>query len=124
MTLMSQSARNACVALALLPLAALGHDIYVWQTTGNPFAFAALGWMTKTYLADYHQMAVDTLSPENFNMLLAPILEQKAFFLGAGIEVFALVAGIVSEQTKTLSLGIGKNKAKSDKDKKFSYKRN
>jgi hypothetical protein len=115
--IMSDKARNSCIALVVLPLAALGHDIYVWQETGNPFAFAALGWITKTYLPDYHKAAVEMLSPENFNMLLTPVLEQKAFFLGLGIEVFAVVAGIVSAQMDRIS---DRNR---EKARRLSYNR-
>lgn len=104
--------------LALFPLGALAHDIYVWKTGEHPFAFAALGWITKTYIPEYHQMVVDILGPELFNQILTPILELRAFYAGIGVVVLYFVLNFavkkIAERTQS---------APKAKDTSFKYKR-
>jgi hypothetical protein len=99
---MSSTAKTFAAFFAILAFAALGHDIYVWQTSdGFPFAFAALGWITKTYALEYHQIVVDVLGAEAFNTILTPILRIPAFFLAVGLTVFSSVIGFILHKVKS-----------------------
>ncbi len=81
---------------AMLAIIAIAHDIYLWVTSdGYPFAFAALGWISKTYLPDIHQAAVDMIGPEIFNQILTPVLKIPAFFLMASLALTAGGIGLI-----------------------------
>lgn len=83
---MSSSAKALFLLFILLTLMAVGHDIYIWQTSdGFPFAFAALGWISKTYIPDIQQIIVDMLGVDLFNTVITPVLRIPATFLAAGI---------------------------------------
>ena len=115
---MSSTAKTFAVFFAILAVAALGHDIYVWQTSvGFPFAFAALGWITKTYALEYHRMVVDTLGAETFNIIFTPVLRIPAFFLASGLFVLTLAVDFISRKAKW----VGKP-AEKEKSLKFSRK--
>lgn len=116
---MPRSAKTLCGFFMLLALAAVGWDIYTWQNSADhPFSFAALGFLTKTYLAEYHQMTVDILTPEVFNQVLTPVLAIPAFFLCLGLAGVSLAGGVVALiVSKTSSGSMG------PKDKSFKYNR-
>lgn len=108
---MSAIAKAFMFIFVMLAVAALGHDIYVWQNNpGYPFNFAAIGWMTKTYFEAEHQMVVDTLSPETFNMILTPILKIPAFFFAAGIAIFIFAIDFANRKLKSSDPGRGKDR--------------
>ena len=108
---MSASAKALFSLFFLFAVAAIGHDIYVWQNgEGHPFAFAALGWITKTYLPAEHQMMVDMLGPESFNEILTPILKIPAFFLAAGLAAFVFAVDFIQRTIKNLNPGRGKDR--------------
>lgn len=112
---MSTSAKALFSLFVLLALCALGHDIYVWYNgNGHPFAFAALGWISKTYTPAEHQMAVDTLGADSFNEILTPFLKIPAFFLTAGLAAFVYAIDFIQRTIKNMNPGRGK-----DKDKKL-----
>lgn len=116
---MSASAKALFSLFVLLALASVGHDIYVWQNSnGYPFNFAAIGWMTKTYYPDEHQMVVDTLGAETFNSILTPILAIPAFYLTAGLAAFTFAIDFINRMIKNANPGRGK-----DRDQKIVGKR-
>ncbi len=85
---MSRSVKPFFLLCILLTLGAVGHDIYIWQTSnGFPFAFAALGWISQTYLPDIQQQVVDVLGVDLFNAVLTPVLKIPAAFFAAGLAV-------------------------------------
>ena len=89
---MPRSAKALFALCILLTLVAVGHDIYIWQTSnGFPFAFAALGWITRTYVPDIQQMIVDAIGVDMFNTILTPILKIPAAFLAAGCAVMIYI---------------------------------
>lgn len=116
---MSAIAKAFFALFVLLALASLGHDIYVWQSKpGYPFNFAAIGWMTKTYYPDEHQMMVDALGPETFNDILTPLLRIPAFYLTAGIAALIFAIDFIKRQIRAADPGRGK-----DRDNKFKRSR-
>lgn len=91
---MSRSVKPFFLLCILLTLGAVGHDIYIWQTSnGFPFAFAALGWISKTYIPDIQQQVVDMLGVDLFNAVLTPILKIPAAFFTAGLTMIIYVGG-------------------------------
>lgn len=118
---MSAVAKAFFALFVILALASLGHDIYVWQSKpGYPFNFAAIGWMTKTYYPDQHQMIVDTLGAETFNEILTPLLAIPAFFLTTGIAALIFVIDFIKRQIRSADPGRGKDrdtKVKNNKHK-------
>lgn len=92
---MSQTAKTLAIFFALLAFVALGHDVYLWQTTGFPFAFAALGWLSKNYVPDQHQAIVEMLGAETFNMILTPVLRLPACLLMAALALVVMGVDLV-----------------------------
>lgn len=112
---MSTSAKAFLSLFFLFALAALGHDIYVWYNgNGHPFAFAALGWISKTYLPAEHQITIDALGVETFNQILTPILKIPAFFMAVGLAAFVYAVDLIQRTIKNLNPGRGK-----DRDRKL-----
>jgi hypothetical protein len=100
----------------LFALGAAAHDIYIWQTSnGFPFNFAALGWITKTYLPDEHQILVDSLGAESFNAVLTPILKIPAFFLCAGIALLIFCLDFIIRIAKNANPARGKDRTQNIK---------
>lgn len=93
---MSNVSKFFASLFAFLAAVALAHDVYVWQTSGNPFAFAALGWITKHYAGEEHKVVVETVSPEIFNDLFTPFLSLPLFFSMLGLSVFSLSVGYLA----------------------------
>jgi len=115
---MSVTAKAFFFIFFILAAGALAHDIYVWQNSnGYPFNFAEMGWMSKTYYPEQHQMVVDTLGVETFNSVLTPFLKIPAFFFAVGMCVFIFVVDFVNTKLKS-SVGRGK-----DRDQKVKLKR-
>lgn len=114
---MSPTGKMISSLFGLLALVALGHDLYIWQNSeGFPFAFAALGWISKTYLPEQHQFLVDVLSPETFNAILTPVLKIPAFFLCLGLSLATSALDVLNRQ-------FGKKGDMSPKTKDFRYTR-
>jgi hypothetical protein len=109
---MSVTAKAFFSLFLLLAAAALGHDIYVWyNSNGEPFAFAALGWISKTYLPAEHQLLVDMIGgPESFNSVVTPILRLPAFFLAAGLAVLVYLIDFINRTIKKMNPGRGKDR--------------
>jgi len=108
---MSASAKAFFGLFILLAIGALAHDIYVWQNLVDyPFNFAALGWITKNYWPDEHQMVVDTLGAETFNSILTPVLAIPAFFLASGLAAFTFAVDYLNRLVKKLNPGRGKDR--------------
>ena len=105
----------------LLAILAVGHDIYIWQTSGNPFAFAALGWITKHYAGEEHKTVVETISPENFNIIFTPILSIPLFYSMAGLTVLSLILGYIGRLVRKYNGGTPDGKPAPNKG--FVYKR-
>lgn len=88
----SSSARTFSGFFVLLAIGALAHDILIWQRSNDyPFAFADLGWMTKTYLPEQHAYMVSLLGVETFNIFLAPVLRLSAVIVALGLMGFTLL---------------------------------
>lgn len=102
---LSTTSKIFCGLFSLLAAVALGHDIYIWQKDGNIFSFAYLGGIFKRYLPDEFKTTVDALSPENFNILLTPILSIQAFHFFAGLFIFSLVAGLIGAWVRNAKMG-------------------
>lgn len=118
-TAMSVTAKFFLFILVLSALGSLAHDIYVWQNAnGFPFAFAALGWIAKTYCPDELQLVIDTLTPETFNTVLTPVLKIPAFFMTTGLAIFVFVVDFINRTVKNMTPGRGK-----DRDQQLKYKR-
>ena len=116
---MPRAAKNIAGFFVFLALIALGGDIYIWQhSDGHPFAFAALGYLSKTYLAEYHQLVVDAFTPETFNVIFTPILAIPAVFFCLGMAAVTLVLGFITHVVKSGSKG-----QMAPKNKNFEYKR-
>ena len=116
---MSRTAKTFCGFFLILACMALGGDVYIWYNSdGHPFAFAALGYLTKTYVPEYHQLVVDALTPEVFNQILAPILAISAFFLGLALAGISLVIGGVFQ-----FIGANTKGQMAPKNKAFKYNR-
>lgn len=77
---------------SVLPVAAIGFDLYIWQRDGNIFSLADLGGLFRHYAPEQFQQTVDFLGAETFNAVLTPILSQPAVFVG--LAVMILVFGI------------------------------
>lgn len=99
---LSDSAKAFFYLFLLLAVAALAHDIYIWNEAGDrPFAFAALGWSFKIYLPEAYLMTVDTLGNELFDTILTPILKIPAAFLFAGCAAFVFTLNILVNIVKS-----------------------
>jgi len=109
---MNASAKAIFALFVLFAMAALGNDIYIWYTNpnGEPFAFAALGWITKNYLPNEHQMVVDMLGVETFNSVLTPLLRIPAFFLTAGIAAMVYAIDFITRTIRNMNPGRGKDR--------------
>ena len=109
---MSVTAKAFFSLFFLLAAAALGHDIYAWyNSNGEPFAFAALGWISKTYLPSEHQMFVDMMGgAESLNEIMTPILRIPAFFLAAGLATFVYLIDFISRTISKMNPGRGKDR--------------
>lgn len=108
---MSTSAKALFSLFFILAMCAIGHDIYVWQNgDGHPFAFAALGWISKTYLPTEHQMVVDMLGPETFNVILTPLLKIPAFFITAGLATLIYALDFIQRRVRNMNPGRGKDR--------------
>jgi len=107
-----------CFLFVMIALGDLAHDYYIWSLDQQTqvFSIVPMGWSFKHYLPEEHQMLIDTLSPETFNMLLTPILALPAAFLFAGLTVF-LVAAYFLVKMVSLARGGGV------KDTSYDYKR-
>lgn len=117
---MSPSAKALFTLFILLALGALGHDIYIWQNAGgNPFAFAALGWISKTYIPNEHQMLVDMFGADSFNEIFTPFLKIPAFFMAAGLAAFVYAVDFANRTIKNMNPGRGK-----DRDQKLKRYKN
>ena len=113
---MSSGAKAIATLFRLLALIALGHDIYVWQNSeGHPFAFAALGWISKTYAPEQHQFVVDVLGADSFNAVLTPLLKIPAFFFALGLIGLTALVDIANRRLK--------NEESAPKAKDFKYTR-
>lgn len=107
---MSKSGKSLFSLFMLLALIALGHDVYLWYVSdGFPFNFAALGWITKTYLSSEHQLVVETLGPDTFNAILTPILKIPAVFITGGIAALIAVIDFINSKIKNIKTGRRKN---------------
>lgn len=71
--------------LALPPLAALGHDLYLaYGQEGTaidleqPFHFSDIGWLWKTYALDSFDSMKESVDPQTWQNWIRPVLEQTA----------------------------------------------
>lgn len=119
---MSDIAKFFIFLFGLFALLALGHDIYIWQTSRNPFAFAALGWITKHYAQEQHEFFVQMVSPEIFNLVFAPFFSIPLFFSMSGFALLSWALGYAAQR-----FGQARKKrafqSKPHPTKGFSYKR-
>lgn len=88
----SRRTLNLTAFFGILPVAALGHDIYIWRRDGNIFTLADLGGIFRHYAPEQFDQTVNFLGTVTFNAVLTPILEHPAFYIGAALTlaVFAL----------------------------------
>lgn len=73
----------ACL-LSLLPLAALGHDLYMAYgrdselNFSNPFHLSQIGWLWETYMYDNYRSIRSGFTPETWQTWMHPVLRQTA----------------------------------------------
>ena len=119
--------------IALMPLAALGHDLYVMYDTGNAFAFSSIGWMLKNYAYDFYRDFALGVGVERFKAEYVPLLEKRTFFVTLGLAA-VLYAWIILfwvlgwwpfgyPNTSGTADYKGRGQAKSSRGKRFEYKR-
>lgn len=81
-----------CFLLALLPLAVLGHDIYLaYLAAGQagvsfgsrPILFSDVGWLWITYVPESYDWARAEVSTERWKNLIDPVLQQTAMIVAA-----------------------------------------
>ncbi len=95
----SPTAHKFAKVFALLAFLAVGHDIYLWVTSDDfPFAFAALGWITKHYIPEYHAAVVDFIGVDTFNLVLTPILKIPAAFLAGCLSLVFIGIGFILQR--------------------------
>jgi hypothetical protein len=115
-----------CFLLALPPLAAIGHDVYLAYYSpdalpDHKIQLSALGWLLKTYEPDAHQWLVDNTDKDMWDNYIGPLLEQKALFVTLPPFVLALAITLALKLVSWRpSLG-GEGKFKGNK-KGFSFK--
>lgn len=98
---LSSTARTLSGFFLILAVIALGHDLYLWQIRpDHPFAFAALGWITKTYIPEQHQILVDLIGAEAFNLILTPLLKIPAFFSAVGLSALTVMIDYTNRRMK------------------------
>lgn len=107
MPILSMKSKFFCWLFGLLTVAALAQDVYIWQTEGNVFSFAALGGVFKHYFPGEFKETVGTLGEENFNILLTPILALPGVYLFGGLTIFSFVAGFISMSVKKAKMSSG-----------------
>ncbi len=88
----SRRTLNLTTLFGILPVAALGHDIYIWQRDGNIFTLADLGGIFRHYAPEQFDQTVTFLGAETFNAVLTPVLAHPAVYIGVALTllVFAL----------------------------------
>ena len=95
----SPTAHTFAKVFVLLAFLAIGHDIYLWVTSDDfPFAFAALGWLTKHYIPEYHAAVVAFIGVDTFNLVLTPILKIPAVFLAGGLALAFMGIGFILQR--------------------------
>ncbi|MCB1551995.1 MAG: hypothetical protein KDJ26_08365 [Alphaproteobacteria bacterium] len=91
---MSKLSISFCIFFALLTLAALGHDVFIWQRDGNVFTLADLGGIFKRYAPEAFNVVVEMVGADTFNMILTPLLAQTAVYVGLALLVISVVIGL------------------------------
>lgn len=75
------------ILLSLLPLAALGHDLYMAYgkdgeiDLSQPFQLSYVGWLWQTYSPDTFRITRSNFEPETWARWIRPILEQSALII-------------------------------------------
>ncbi len=95
----SPTCHSLAKLFGFLTLMAVGHDLYLWSTSdGFPFAFAALGWITKHYIPEAHAVVVNLIGVPTFNMILTPALKIPAAFLAGGLSLAFMGIGFILQR--------------------------
>ncbi len=120
-----------CFLLALLPLSALGHDLYIAYDSGNDFSFSAFGWLLKTYEPSLHTQLIMTFGKETYVSDIAPLLEYRAFPTLVGL--VAVIYGVLIalwllnvwpfKNSFVIGSGFARYGSESSGNTKFNYKR-
>lgn len=123
-----------CFLLALLPLAALGHDIYLAyygpdMKPDHAIQLSDVGWLLKTYTPEAHQWLVDNTDKDMWDKYVGPLLEQTALFVALPPFLLAAFITLAIKLVSWRPVG-GKFKGKKsgiafgeDKGAKARYKR-
>lgn len=89
-----------CFLLALLPLAVLGHDIYLAYLAAEeanvsfgsrPILFSDVGWLWVTYAPESYDWARAEISTDQWKEWVDPVLQQTAL-IAAAVPVVCMTA--------------------------------
>lgn len=91
------------LVLLILPLAAVGHDVYHWYSMQNDlaiFRLSELGWLLIEYVPDFYDSMIDTVGEEAWRTYVIPILDLKTVVILAVPSMIMAIFGFV---------GLGRN---------------
>lgn len=91
-----------CVLVALPPLAALGHDLYIAffkdgvLDLNNPFQPSDIGWLWQTYDPASYDWAFQNIDPATWSGVVDPLLHMTAMVAAAvpAIFVYMVLIGL------------------------------
>lgn len=79
----SKGGRAFCLIFGCLTLIVLGHDVYLWRSSGNDvFAFSDLGGLFRHYANNQFRASVQLLGADRFDLLVSPFLRLPAVVAG------------------------------------------
>jgi|GEM_PF-5171672 len=121
-----------CFFLALLPIFALGHDLYLAylnaerahvQIWDRPVLLSDLGWALLQYFPDAFDTAYGNIDSDTWINTVGPLLEQKNLFLAAIPATFMLIILTIINFLQNLPVKFKIRTTKKDPRKKVKRKK-